>query len=977
MKKVTSHISRASIFLILFLTIFLHSLQGNATNNELRFTDYTLKEALDTIADKYHIFFSYDKSLLEDIKVDFELDENESLFEAIDRLIKMTNLSYESFGDKYFVIYKKTKEGAEDLSQLLEYFDKINKIEDKGNLLLVNQQNSINQQRSELISMIKKMEQQEIKGTVTAADGTPIPGANVLIKGTTRGFVTDIDGNFSFEGELPVTLVVSYIGFNTKEIKITSIAAPILIELSEGFALDDIVVTARRRPERIQDTPISITAIQGPVLEEMGVDDLSGIGDMAPNLTFSTTGTVSGSSSAAVVFMRGIGQNDYVPVADPGVGIYVDDVYLGRTIGAVLDIVDLKSVEVIRGPQGTLFGRNTIGGAIALTSNDPGEEFAGKISVTGGSYTRNDASVALSGPLSEEVGISFNFVRRNREGYVERVNVEDSWLGNDNMHGFKVKLNWGKPDTKFSAKLIADYVVEREESAPEQNLFFRPDTQITNLWNTGAGVSTAQGYVEGDQTAGTDIYDERLNLGPFKTGETSLSQNDIDSYGISANLNYEFKEGLASKLILAYRNLDAKFARQVDGSAFSIFENRDVYLQDQFSADFRLNKKSDKLDLVAGLFYFNEKVDNQLNFTGVLQGVAWPAFVGGEVDNSNYAVYGEGTYKITDQFSLTAGLRYTNETKKAMPDAFTDPTASIENRPDGPAAERDPVTNPGRLLDKIWQENSFDKVTWRFNAAYKISNSVNVYASVATGFKSGGFEWRVTNSSFYDDPSNDFDGDGDGDLPQFRPETVTSYEIGSKFDLRNTDFRFNFAAFYTSYNDMQIAANPPGSIATFQTNAGDSEIKGIEAEVIWVPVSSVLLNVGYGLIDAEYTDLIEGVTVSEDDKFILTPEHMVTFGASYKFPLGEGNLTTRIDGHYKSEMHFEAENSDFVFDDGHTALNASIRYNTKKHWGITAGVDNLTDELYVIGGDANTAIGYENGIYARPRNYYVTLSYSF
>jgi len=769
--------------------------------------------------------------------------------------------------------------------------------------------------------------------------------------------------------------------------------------LVEGFALDEVVVSARRRLEGIQETPISITAIQGVQLEEMGVEDLTGIADMAPNLTFSTAGTSSGNNSAAIVFIRGIGQFDFVPTSDPGVGIYVDEVYLGRTVGAVLDIVDLKSVEVIRGPQGTLFGRNTIGGALSLTSADPRETFGGSISLTGGTYNRNDIRLNVSGPISEGIGIAFSAIRRNRKGYVERVNVEDSWLGNDNMHGAKVNLNIAPPGTDFTLKLVADYVIQREESAPEQNLFFHDDRQIPNLWNTGAGVSTAEGYEPGDITTGTDIYDERQNLGPFKTGETSLSQNDLDNWGISANMGYDIGNGLTSKLILAYRNLDNNFSRQVDGSPLNVFQNRNNFVQNQLSADLRVNKSSDKLDLVTGLFYFRENITDYVRFGGVLDGVVWPAFVGGDVENSNYAIYGEGTYKVTDKLSLTAGLRYTDETKKALPDVIRDGTADI-NQPDLPDVPDlrnpdktlvedvdeegnpimvDPIDNPTRLIDKIWQDNSFNQVTWRANAAYKATDALNLYATVSTGFKSGGFEWRVTNPSYYDDESNDVDGDGDGDLPQFDSETVTSYEIGAKFDAPNTDFRLNGAFFFSDYKNMQIAANPPGSIATFQTNAGDSRIMGFEAEAIYIPNPSILINLGYGFTDAKYTSLIEGVTVSLEDNFIMTPKHMLTFGASYRYKLGNGSsLTPRIDGHYKSEMDFEFQNSDYSVDDGHTALNASLKYQTpKKDWSITLGVDNLTDELYLIGGDANTAIGYENGIYARPRNYFATVGYSF
>ncbi|WP_108809342.1 TonB-dependent receptor [Aquimarina spinulae] len=880
--------------------------------------------------------------------------------------------------DRRVTIKLKKKKVKEILNTLFSNSQTAFEIDNRKILLKKNLNKTHSSQNDEIDN--KEKQEIEINGQVFDYQNAPLPGASIVEKGTTSGTTTDFNGNFSITvSNINAVLVISYLGFESKEVNITSPTEELKIILKEGgFALEDIVVTARKRVENVQDTPISITAVQGVVLEEMGVNNITGIADIAPNLTFSTTGTVSGSSSAAVVYIRGIGQNDYVPVADPGVGIYVDEVYLGRTVGAVLDLADLKSVEVIRGPQGTLFGRNSIGGAISLLSNDPGDILKGKVSLTGGSYSRNDATFRISGPISESFGFTFNLIRRNREGYVERVFVDDSDLGDENSHGARLKLDYHKPSSKFSAKFIVDFATEREESAAEQNLFFHDDRLLPQLWNTNAApavTSTASGYVPGDTTVGTDIYDERWNFGPFKTGETSLSQNDIDTWGISANLKYEIGENSETKLILAYRDLDAEFARQTDGSPLNIFENRDIYEQDQFSSDLRFSHSSEKLDFVTGLFYFIENVDNALSFTGALQNTVYPVFLGGLVENSNYAIYGEATYKVTDKLSLTGGLRYTNETKKAKPDAFRDPTVNLGDTPNAPSPIRDINTNPRRLLDQIWQENTFDQVTWRFNTAYKVSDALNIYGTVSTGFKSGGFEWRVTNTSFYEDPSNDFDGDGDGDLPQFSPETVTSYELGAKVKVKK--LRFNTAFFYTDYKDLQIAANPPGSIATFQTNAGDAEIKGLETEIIWLPNSFMLVNIGYGYTDAEYKDLIEGVTVTEDDNFILTPEHTLTFGGSYKIPVSFGSFTPRIDGHYKSRVDFEAQNSDYVFDDGHTALNASLKFNAKKHWELIIGVENLTDELYLVGGDANTAIGYENGIYARPRNYYATLSYSF
>jgi iron complex outermembrane recepter protein len=744
---------------------------------------------------------------------------------------------------------------------------------------------------------------------------------------------------------------------------------------NDGFSLEEIVVTARKREESLQDTPISVSAVSGQLLNEMGIADLTGIADVAPNVSFSTTGTVSGSTSSAVVYIRGIGQNDYVPVVDPGVGIYVDDVYMGRSVGSVLDLMDVKRIEVVRGPQGTLFGRNSIGGAISLTTNSPTEEFGGKFRVIGGDDNRAEFFATLNVPFSDTLRANLNLMSRKRDGTVERILVPGSEkLGNDNSKGARIKVDWDASE-RLMFELAADYVREREESAPEVNLFIRDDALLPASWN-GYGAasalavtSTASGCVQGNINVGTDCYNNSLNEGPFKTRETSLSQNDVDSWGLSLASTYEMSDDVTAKLILAYRDLEAYFARQVDGTPLNIFENRDEYLHEQVSADFRLNGSSESLDWVTGLFYYKEEADNQLDFTGALEGAAYPIHFGGLVENENYAVYGEGTYHLTDQLHLTAGLRYTDETKRASPNAYRYPTGDIENPP--------PPGAPGtsELFPDDWNENSFSELTYRLVVAYDFSDDTTTYASVSTGFKSGGFEWRITNTNFRDDLSLN------GKLPSFDPETVTSYEIGLKTELPDAGLRMNASLFHSDYQDMIVAANA-GGIATFQTNAAQATIDGIEVEITWIPVNALLINLNLGYIDASYEKLTPGAIaagLSIDDEFVNTPKNTASWGASYMFTLADGaSLTPRVDGSYKSKQHFEANNSDYVFDDGHTAWNASLRYSSPEElWSVSAGVENLTDELYLVGGDANSAIGYENGIYARPRNYYVNVEYEF
>ena len=768
------------------------------------------------------------------------------------------------------------------------------------------------------------------------------------------------------------------------------------------FELEVIQVTARRRVESLQDTPISITAIQGNLLEEMGVADLTGIANVAPNVSFSTTGTVSGSSSSAVVYIRGIGQNDYVPVVDPGVGIYVDDVYLGRTVGSVLDLADIQSIEIVRGPQGTLFGRNTIGGAISIATNDADGETGGRMRAILGNQGREEVFGTFKTAFSDDVTGIFNVMSRERDGTVTRINVPGSEkLGNENSEGGRFKLNFQATD-RLSFKLIGDIIKEREESAPEVNAFFNDDRTLTAAWNgygAAAGLaahSTAQGCVQGDPTQGINCYNESQQLGPFTTGETSLSQNDIDTWGLSLTSMYEINDNLTAKLIVAYRDLEADFARQVDGSPLNIFENRESYESDQTSFDFRLNGYEEDFTWVAGAFYYEEDSDNQLDFSGAFDGTLYPIHVGGTVDNSNYAFYAEGTWDIRQDLHFTAGIRYTDEEKNATPNAFAYPGCSIETRPTSPSDACDSTLvdiprratgTSGYLIDPVENTIDFDEITWRIGLAWDIDDTTSLYGTVSTGFKSGGFEWRVTNTSFTTPEAQALIAQGRGScgegnecLPTFDPETVTTYEVGLKADITQ-DLRLNTAIFYSDFEDMIVAANQ-GGIATFQTNAAKSTIQGLETELTWVPTDSLLINASVGYIDAEYDEVSEtaqAAGITTEDDFVFTPELTASLGVSYIHHLEQGGyLTTRLDGIYKSEQEFEAANTIHTRENGYHAWNTSLKYTSQDdHWHVSLGVENLTDERYKVGGDANSAIGYENVIYARPRSVFLTFEYEW
>jgi len=725
-----------------------------------------------------------------------------------------------------------------------------------------------------------------------------------------------------------------------------------------GFTLEEITVTARKMEEKLLNAPVAVTAISGMALEERDMTDISAVADIAPNVNFSFGGTSSGSGSAAVVYIRGVGQNDFTPVTDPGVGIYVDGVYMARTVGSVLDIVDLASIEIVRGPQGTLFGRNTIGGAISLTTRDPGDEFSGRMRATGGEDNRVELFGSFDVPMSDSFRASFTGLYKSRDGYVERVQTGEM-LGDDDVLGGRAKFVWDASED-LTIKLSVDASRERTGSAPEVSTSIGPDFQPSgaptfvgfynlNIFGNGPADCAGGGSLS-DPTCANNQY----ALSPYETAETGPSHNDIDQWGLSLTADWSATDSFSVKTITAYRELDAFFSRSSDGTPFMIFQTTDDYTAEQFTQEIQFNGTSldDRLNWVAGAFYMKETASD----IGLIEAIiapAFPRYIGAKTDNKNFAVFAEATYDLSDRLHATGGLRYTDETKKF------DPVAHIIGRDDPyvPAGED--------ALD-------FSEVTWRGTLAYDVSDEVSTYFNVSKGFKSGGFDQRLTQ------PVTRV---GDDQLPTFAPEKVTAYEFGLKAELPDQGLRLALAAFYSDYTNIQVSANPPGQINTVTVNAAEGSIKGIEAEFTWVPTPELFIQGALGYQDAKYTtlDANKGIPLTLDDELIRTPEFSWNLGASYRVDLGEnGSLTPRVDWVYKSEIQFEPVNNPLVASDAYHNINMALAYaDQDEKWRLTFGVNNLTNETYMIAGDSNATIGYALSVFSRPRNWYVSAEFAF
>ena len=465
------------------------------------------------------------------------------------------------------------------------------------------------------------------------------------------------------------------------------------LSTTASATLEEVVVTARKTAESLQDTPISVTALSGDRLEDMGLSRITKLQNVTPNLVFQNSPSYSGAGNNAAVYIRGVGQKDFIPTIDPGVGIYVDEVYLGRSAGAVLDMIDIQQVEILRGPQGTLFGKNTIGGAISITTTKPNEEFGGKFDIKVGTDERRNVRGVLNVPLSDTLFARGSFGSLKQDGYVTRP-FDDKDLGNQDTLMGRLALRWAPSDT-FTADLSFDYyddesngpalLVTRVDEFP-QSAGAIPGGNFPFIHNLFAGFSpdfggpnpivcTLPGAPSACYTTANAVTGENTNLG------TGPNYSEMENEAVSLTLTWDL-EAFTAKLIASHRSLSGEFASDRDGypqndgqPAFPggplvnpLTHYFDTFEQDQFSVELQLSGSAidDRLNWVAGVYAFEEDGENlnPVDFTTVsLQS-------GGYFDYSSEAVFAQATFDFTEKLSVTAGMRYTKEDRDYLPDQY-------------------------------------------------------------------------------------------------------------------------------------------------------------------------------------------------------------------------------------------------------------------------------------------------------------------
>lgn len=766
-------------------------------------------------------------------------------------------------------------------------------------------------------------------------------------------------------------------------------------------AVGEIVVTAQHRTENIQKVPIAITAFSGEALQQHGLGKISEVAAFTPNVEIKTSAAFAGSSQILAASIRGIGQNDFSFNLEPGVGVYIDGVYFARSLGAVVDLLDLQQMEVLKGPQGTLFGRNTIGGALNITTRQPDKQFRYAFDATIGSFSRTDVRGSVDIPLIEDKLLSqVSFSVKKRDGYQKQIayagaagTVNDlgnyvtagnqsggSTRGDENQVNIRGKLKW-IASPSVNVLIEGDYTNVNQAARPItliKTFAGAADNTLFSAYN-GCLAGAAPAFLCSKRaTVGTSFYGatNRLYISDaFVTGniDTTYARGSnydkLKTWGGSVTVDWTISSDAAIKSISAYRELHSSFGSENAGAPFGAADASFSMNQAQLSQELQLISSAfdNRLKSVAGLYYFNE-TGNQTE-TPVLGEGLIQIYGQNFLRNDAYAAFAHEHFDVTEKLGITFGARYTNERKrfegeqKDLNSFFLRSRGYDPNLP-LPAAARallpDP-NDPTRVYPVGVQHQSFSNASIKAGLEYKFTPAVMSYYSFSQGFKSGGWTARLTDVI---SPPNDIS------QLTFKPEKAATHEIGLKSTLFDRKLRLNLAAFSTDYTNIQVTEFV--GISPVIKNAGKALIRGIEAEAQG-RLGELSLNASLGYMDAHYTYLAPGVTYSVKNALVNTPNWSATMSGSWRHEVAAGRtVSANLDYTYKSNSHPDAENSVYLQSGNVGLLNGSVSYATKAdRVALTFGVQNITDKRYVTGGfDQSGAggIGFVSATYSAPAN---------
>jgi iron complex outermembrane receptor protein len=667
--------------------------------------------------------------------------------------------------------------------------------------------------------------------------------------------------------------------------------------VAQETSFEPVIVTAQKREQSIYDVPVAISAFSAETMEKQGISDLTDIGKFVPNLN--VTGFSAGHTSSANPFIRGIGLQDHLITTDPGVGVYVDGVYLGRQVGQNWSLANIERVEVLRGPQGTLYGRNSIGGAINIITRQPGDEDGGRVSLTAGSRGRLNADFYTNMSFTDQFAMSLTGAFQHRDGLGKFLMLENprKEVGELEDVSARVAFKW-TPTDRLSLLLTAD--------RNEGDNGLRPyDTLIDEVPNGGV---FAAGYRNSDTAA--NPYNNN-------TGQESQIAVTNEAEGISLTVDFAISDSMAAKLLVSDRHSEYRAGLDDDGFFDDFLSFPETGEADQTSTELQLTGTYGAWDYVAGLYFFEEEGKNSQDPTIFLGGPG-DFLLTQEVESQ--AIYANVGYNFSEDLRVSGGLRYTQDDKTAGTNI-----------------------NSGLIVDtssRDWSETS-----WDLSANYQLNDRLNVYGTIQNGYQSGQFPPRpFCLFGFVDfgqvppalNPVNCFEANDN--------VTARNYEVGLKGELFG-NLQFSIAVFNTDYSDLpyQVSTSIPGGGFNTVNLIVDQTSRGIEWESTWLVTDAFRLHTTLGYIDADVDDPNPNTVAP------LTPELTASVSPEFSFPLASGEVTVRADWSFRDKMFGEPSSlpGRFTRIESRDLINFDITYRPSDgNWSVSGYGKNVTDERY-------------------------------
>jgi len=727
---------------------------------------------------------------------------------------------------------------------------------------------------------------------------------------------------------------------------------------------EKIIITASKKEQTLQSSNIAVTAFSGDALRELNLTDSTDIASQTPGLNI---GTPVGEGNNPSISLRGVGLNDFNDNNEGPIAVYRDDIYQSAMPGLTFQLFDLERVEVLRGPQGTLYGRNATGGLVHFISAKPTDDLEGYLNVTIAEYNQIKTEGAISGGLTDNIQARLSVATNQHDGYVTNRVGKDA--NEADSLAARLQVNFDLSDDL--SVLVNVHTADSDTVAPQYQ------HQAT------AGGTDFYGYTDTDNDVWAGDYDRQGIL-------------KIESQGASINLNYS-AENYEFTSITAIENVEKIHQEDTDVGPSPALEPQFVSDNEQFSQEFRIAFTAGSVDWMLGAYYFENEVTGELDFLGRYPGPVVDAitgapegtfgtelvdFFGYDVDylqeSESIGLFGQGEIQLNEKWTLTVGLRYTTEDRTmnyqnkttSHPDALLNscliPAGDVCGfgfGPDYPGtdffldfSENNPLAANINTLDD-------DNISGRISLDYTANEDLFFFANIASGFKSGGF-----NGGFLDFT----DGVVESDVA-FDSEELLSYELGVKSTLADGDVRLNATAFYYDYKNYQALSF--SGISQFINNS-DATVYGADVEFIWLPGDDWDINLGASFLNSEVDEVINRDTGPvQNTEMVLAPNF--TLNGLVRYQATEA-LSLQVDFNHQGEQFFDITNSDVSKEEAYTVFNARIGYEINENLSVSAFVKNITEEEYrVYSFDFTSAAGLNQNFYAAPRWMGVSVNYTF